>query len=189
MTIHKIVKKSSEKDVVQPIYGLKYKHFSTEEIRHIVIHSGVKAVEKKIYDANIFINKYTDLMSLESQLSANKLEGKLIWYIINLVLYGRINLEIKALKRIRLNKKDFIKTTSPIVNMKFINKFKETALQLDYSIDTINAILITNLVKIAMYYQTPVDEISYKLRPLMNELKDNTKLLTVISCSAIANIL
>lgn len=152
---------------INPEYGLKYIHLTQEEIIYITEQNGcyTKSRYVKIKD---FISRNKDLRKLEDELKEvsklNAREHGPYSYLLNLVLYGRINVSFEIIRKL-ISKclNEVCYAGSPFVDISFINDFKNKCIDLKYS-DGVIENNIREIVTIFLFFKGISKKIPYMFR-------------------------
>ncbi|HYE83725.1 MAG TPA: tyrosine-type recombinase/integrase [Clostridia bacterium] len=167
-----------EQKIDEVKHGLKYRHFTFEELTRI--YENDSRLEKRLKSVSLFQSKYSDLSVLEKQLSLSgiksfKKDELPHWYILKLVQYGRIKLGISALMELRPYREDIFICDSFLVNTGLLNKFEGFAINnLGYSKLRVEKAITIQLFRLILYFQKPVEqlvaEIDNSLRIIENAI-------------------
>jgi integrase len=147
--------------------NLQYRHLTVDEIDFL--YNCDKNLSAKIKSYEKFKSKYKDLQKFEKEcnkelLNENKNNDNFPhWYIMRLVEYGRIHLELETLLDIRLLRKNFLDKESRLINLDFFSDFQEAAIKLDYNKHSIEKVYTVEMIKIMIYMQGMYEDLPNKL--------------------------
>ena len=144
-----------------PECDLPYTHLTVNEICYIKTLAGLYTNYTK--EATIsFIKKHPDLKKYEEKLFSNDFTLKKMthphWCTLHLISYGRIHAPCKLIRLLTEEWKEIYYEGSPFINLRFIEKFKETGFKIGYSKNLVTAATL-ELLTMSLYYRISTEKI------------------------------
>lgn len=95
------------------------------------------------------------------------------WYLLKLIEYKRISVNIEVLIRMRIRREDALLGNSKLINLNFIERFEEKGIEsMKYSKVRVKKSVTIALIRALLYYQIPVENFVGKAKEFI-ELIEN----------------
>lgn len=152
----------------KPQIDCKYQHLTEEEINFL--YECDKSINSKITLSNRFKDQYKNLMEFEKQVNLDFIEKNKYrdsfpsWYIFRLIEYGRIHIKLEAFLSIRIMRGNILNVKSRLIDLDFISKFEDTAInKLGYSKEYVEKTITIGLVKFLIYMEVTEVDLTAKI--------------------------
>jgi integrase len=95
------------------------------------------------------------------------------WYLLKLIEYKRISVNIEVLMRMRIRREDALLGNSKLINLNFIEQFEEKGIEsMKYSKVRVKKSVTIALIRALLYYQIPIEDFIGKAKEYI-ELIEN----------------
>lgn len=151
-------------DIPEPEYGLKYTHLTYQDMVYITQHNGCHTKTryekiKSLISRNKDLKKFEEYICDVSKL--NSVDHSPYSYILNLALYGRINISFKVMRKILpYNLNEVCYEGSPFIDSEFIERFKNKGKDLKYNAEVVQRGIV-EIVAILLFFNGTSNEIPH----------------------------
>jgi len=174
------LKKNIKSNYTEPVVGLIYQHLTEEELRWL--YRNEKNINHKLAKYKMFKRKYDNLEKFEKILNIQTIKENSgnddfpIWYIIRLIQYKRISVDLEILMKLRLSRKNILNVNSHLIDLDFVNRFEDYAInKLKYKKDRIKRTITYDLIRALLYYNAKIDNFINKSVEYYKVIDDKVK--------------
>lgn len=154
----------------------KYEHIKQTEMKRIIEKLDF-INDSKMLQYQKFLEAYPDLKVFENNINSLPITDFPHWYIILLVCYRRIDIDLNIFLKLQLSKNasDFIKLGHKYIDERYFNTIKNIGVEiLKYDKRYISEQIGKLLMKLIVYSNKPIQEIVY-MQDLMTVLSQGNK--------------
>lgn len=157
---------------IKPIIGARYKHLTVPEIKWVCNRNN-SVFERRLKELEVVWEKYSSLEKLESEIpqiigKGNFWGGIPKWYITQLVILGRISVDLSHIYELVTPDKEIFYPGCPIFDYTFINDFFINAEMMGYTTGLSACSVRSHLLCMFIYYRCNTEQIYEKLDDYLN---------------------